>query len=83
MKKFAIIRYNPEIDHRYVHSNCGKTKLYRDRVKAELERSRMCRFIPSRDVEIIAVDNPAQAREYCRLRGEGMDHETALKEAMA
>lgn len=79
MKKFVIIKYNPDTGHRYVHSDGHSEKLYRDRSKAEI--ARLSLHLPIDRSEIIAVDSPAQAREYCRLRGEGLDHDTALKEA--
>lgn len=76
MSKFAIIKHNTGTGHRYVHSNGGHDMMFRDRVKAEMECLRLIQA--HIQAEIIKINTPSQARDYCRLRGEGLDHEDAM-----
>lgn len=81
---YFIVRHNPITGHRYVHTDGRNEKVFKTMTFAMQERDRLMSLCSGHDVEIHGDFTSArQAREYCRLRGEGLDMETAIAGALS
>ena len=81
---YFIVRHNPITGHRYVHTDGRKEKIFKTLASVMLERDRIIGRGSAHELEIHGDFACArQAREYCRLRGEGLDKETAIAGALS
>lgn len=81
-KKYMLVRHNPVTGHRYVHSDGRNDRIFRDADAARMEAERLLGWGSAHGVEIHhSFSSARQAREYCRLRGEGLDKLAAIQQA--
>lgn len=81
---YFIVRHNPITGHRYVHTDGRNEKTFKTLAFAMQEKERLMGWGSAHEVEIHDQFTSArQAREYCRLRGEGVDMETAIAGALS
>lgn len=77
---YIIIRHNPVTNHRYVLTDGRNDRVFRDAQAATLEARRIQGWGSAHGVEIYGCfDSTRQAREYCRLMGEGMSKADAIQ----
>lgn len=81
-KKYIIVRHNHVTGHRYVHTDGRNERIFKDAGAAKMEAERLLGWGSAHGVEIHdSFSSARQAREYCRLRGEGLDKIAAIHQA--
>lgn len=74
-----IVRHNAVTGHRYVLTDGRNDRIFKDAESAKLEAKRLQGWGSAHGVEIYdCFKSTRQAREYCRLRGEGLHQDVAI-----
>ena len=77
-----IIRQDRMTGHRYVLTDGLKDRVFKDREAAEAAAKCLRGWGSTHDIEIYDdFKSSRQAREYCRLLGEGLDRDSAIQQA--
>lgn len=77
-----IVRHNTVTGHRYVLTDGRNDRVFKDAESAKLEAERLQGWGSAHGVEIHdCFKTTRQAREYCRLMGEGLDKVAAINRA--
>lgn len=77
-----IVRHNAVTGHRYVLTDGRNDRIFKDAESAHLEAKRLQGWGSAHGVEIHnCFKSTRQAREYCRLMGEGLGQADAISRA--